>query len=112
MNATSPDYRSASGGFLCDGRRALTWLVACVIGLAGCGPNVEKASAQVASRSSADKASGPAARREPGNDQIGWLTVSLANPPATSVMAVPPPNLPGYVKDLYRLRPDRRFLYA
>src|SRR5262245_18131236 len=27
-------------------------------------------------------------------------------------MAVPPPNLPGYVKDLYRLRPDRRFLYA
>ena len=116
MIAASPEDRSARRDSFCAGaaigRHALPWLVACVIALAGCRSNVDKASAPVASRSLAPKPSGPTARREPAEDQVGWLTISLANPPATSVMGVPPENLPAYVQDLYRLRPDRRFLYA
>src|SRR5262249_774169 len=107
MNAAWPDYRSASGDFLRAGRRAFTLLIAGGIGLAGWGPKVENASAQVASQPPARKSSGPTAPKEPRKDQLGWLTVSLKNPPANSVMAVPPEKLSAYVKDLYRIRPDR-----
>ena len=48
----------------------------------------------------------------PQADEIGWLTIRLENPPPASVMDVKPENLPAYVASLYRIRPDRRFLYA
>jgi tetratricopeptide (TPR) repeat protein len=44
--------------------------------------------------------------------EVGWLTIGLEDPPASSLMDVKPPDLPGHLKSLYRLRPDRRFLYA
>jgi hypothetical protein len=51
-------------------------------------------------------------RRGPETEQIGWLTVRLENRPPASLMEVKPENLPAHLKSLYRLRPDRRFLYA
>src|SRR5262249_34301566 len=43
---------------------------------------------------------------------IGWLTLRREGSAPDSLMAVKPPDLPEYVRSLYRIRPDRRFLYA
>lgn len=43
---------------------------------------------------------------------IGWLTLRLENAAPESMMTVKPEDLPAYIQSIYRLRPDRRFLYA
>jgi tetratricopeptide (TPR) repeat protein len=61
----------------------------------------------------AAKPFGVIARGAPeAEETIGWLTIRVENPPPDSLMAVKPENLPAHVRSLYRLRPDRRFLYA
>ena len=69
--------------------------------------------------SSKPKSAAPSASRSPGpreridrSEQLGWLTIRREDAPAASVMAVPPASLPAHVESLYRIRPDRRFLYA
>ncbi len=113
MKAASPEDRSGRRSFsypgAAVGRPALIWLAACVIGLTGCPSKAEKSSAPAPA---ASQASSRTQQREPGKEQLGWLTISLVDPPAASVMGVLPENLPAYVQSLYRLRPDRRFLYA
>ncbi len=54
-----------------------------------------------------------AASKSPASEEtMGWLTIRVENPAPASLMAVKPENLPAHVRNLYRLRPDRRFLYA
>ena len=63
-------------------------------------------------RTEGAKPPGEIARRDSEAEEIGWLTVRVENPPPNSLMAVKPENLPAHVRSLYRLCPDRRFLYA
>ncbi len=80
----------------------------CVSGLFGCRTEPKPTAERVA----AAAPPGGIARRGPEAEEIGWLTVRVENPPPDSLMAVKPENLPEHVRSLYRLRPDRRFLYA
>lgn len=50
--------------------------------------------------------------KAPATEEIGWLTIRRENSSPDSLMAVKPPDMPEYVRSLYRIRPDRRFLYA
>src|SRR6266496_1650238 len=86
---------------------AAVGLTAQGLGLVGCRAKTERNRQQ-------PKASSPTRieTKGPETEEIGWLTVRLENSPPDSLMAVKPENLPAHVKSLYRLRPDRRFLYA
>src|SRR6266851_8269911 len=93
-----------------------------VVGFAACGPGLTgcRARSQPKVLQPPPAAQTLAARRsltgiavknrEP--QEIGWLAIRLEDPPPDSLMAVKPENLPAHVRSLYRLRPDRRFLYA
>jgi len=50
--------------------------------------------------------------KPPETEEVGWLTLRRENSAPDSLVAVKPPDLPEYVRSLYRIRPDRRFLYA
>lgn len=45
-------------------------------------------------------------------DQVGWLVINVEEPPTDDLMKVKPADLPSHVRSLYRLKPDRRILYA
>jgi hypothetical protein len=64
---------------------------------------------KVAARSPLQPSTEP---RKPDTEEIGWLTVRLEDPSPASLLAVNLPDLPAHVRNSYRLRPDRRFLYA
>jgi len=51
-------------------------------------------------------------KKGPETEEIGWLTLRVEDAPTDSLMSVKPEDLPAHVRSLYRLRPDRRFLYA
>jgi hypothetical protein len=83
-------------------------MLCCVSSLFGCRTKPK----QVAEKPAVG-APNQAVRTSPEPEEtIGWLTVRVENPAPVSLMAVKPENLPAHMKSLYRLRPDRRFLYA
>lgn len=45
-------------------------------------------------------------------ETVGWLTIKRESPPPDSIGDVNPADLAQYVRDTYKLRPDRRALYA
>lgn len=52
------------------------------------------------------------ATRGPAEERLGWLVIREEGVPTDDLMTVAPADLPNHVRSLYRLRPDRRFLYA
>jgi hypothetical protein len=52
------------------------------------------------------------ARGQAAEAPLGAVSIAFENPPPASMLKVPAADLPNYVRSLYRLEPDRRFLYA
>ena len=48
----------------------------------------------------------------PGQEHMGWISIVEDGVPTTDLLKVKPSELPAHVRSLYRLKPDRRFLYA
>jgi len=92
---------------------ALALLIGGSLAPAGCSSKPRTSASPSTSPSpSAGPSTAAVEKTERRTERIGWLTIELENPPAASVMAVAPERLPAHVEDLYRIRPDRRFLYA
>lgn len=58
------------------------------------------------------KATTPQAAPRPGCLRVGRLDISEVGYPARNARQVAPRDLPSYVDAIYRLKPDRRFIYA
>jgi tetratricopeptide (TPR) repeat protein len=81
------------------GARRVLWAGIAVFALLGC-------------RQKKPTVAGPLAPPAGQAETIGWVRLELEPALSRSMMAVKPSDLPAYVKSLYRLKPDRRVLYA
>jgi tetratricopeptide (TPR) repeat protein len=84
-------------------------LLAALAGAVSCKPKTPAAKAPLKEAAVMARSTEP---RKPDTEEIGWLTVRVEDPLPESLLAIKPPDLPARVRNFYRLRPDRRFLYA